>query len=403
MLLKTLKNVIKIFIFLSLIIFNKWLFLYPIYIHPFYLKHKKSILSIDNSKKEILKKGRKFLDKCLNNINDNTYKYIEYPRASVIIPLYNCEDTIESSIRSIQYQNMTKIDIILVNDFSIDNTLEIIKNIEKKDKRIKIINNKKNKGTLYSRSVGVLMSKGKYIFNLDNDDMYFDFDIFDYLYQKCKKEKLDIAGFLTVNIYNYTANIKKMKDIYTYLYNEDLFLTQPELSIWMITFKDKFLVHNNMIWDKCINSQIYKKAINIIGTTKISQFIVWAEDTSILFIIFRLANSFKYIYKYGIAHYKGNTTASKNISIDSKIYGDVFFLDLSFDFSKNNTKEKNLVIGQALYIYKRYNFNTFTNDIKSNYFRIVLNKIIKCKYLKKKNARKIKKIFSDFFIYNSKD
>ena len=92
MLLKTLKNVIKIFIFLSLIIFNKWLFLYPIYIHPFYLKHKKSILSIDNSKKEILKKGRKFLDKCLNNINDNTYKYIEYPRASVIIPLYNCED-----------------------------------------------------------------------------------------------------------------------------------------------------------------------------------------------------------------------------------------------------------------------------------------------------------------------
>ena len=61
-----------------------------------------------------------------------------------------------------------------------------------------------------------------------------------------------------------------MKNIYTYLYNEDLFLTQPELSTWMITFKDKFLVHNNMIWDKCVKSQIYKKTINIIGKTKIS-------------------------------------------------------------------------------------------------------------------------------------
>ena len=93
------------------------------------------------------------------------------------MPLYNCENTIESSIRSIQNQNFTKIEIILSNDFSNDNTSNIIRNTKKNDKRIKIIDNKSNKRILYSRSIGVLISKGKYIFNLDNDDMYFDLNV----------------------------------------------------------------------------------------------------------------------------------------------------------------------------------------------------------------------------------
>lgn len=50
-----------------------------------------------------------------------------------------------------------------------------------------------------------------------------------------------------------------MKDIYTYLYPEEMYIEQPELGSWMIKFKGNFLVHNNMIWDKCIKSLIFKK------------------------------------------------------------------------------------------------------------------------------------------------
>ena len=225
--------------------------------HPFYFKHKKAILSIDKSKNETLTNGRNFLDKCLKQPNNNSYYLINNPRLSIIMPLYNCENTIESSIRSIKYQNFTKIEIILINDFSNDNTSNIIRNIQTNDNRINIVDNKSNKGTLYSRSIGVLMDRGKYIFNLDNDDMYFDFDVFDYIYKKAKYEKLDIVGFLTVNIYNYSSNINRMENIYTYQYKEDLFIKQPKLSSWMIKYKGKFLVHNNMIWDKCIKSKIY--------------------------------------------------------------------------------------------------------------------------------------------------
>ena len=91
------------------------------------------------------------------------FKYIKQPKITAIIPLYNCERTIESALHSIQYQNMSEIEILLINDFSKDNTSKILKNFQEKDFRIKVINNHKNMGTLYSRSIGVLISKGEYI------------------------------------------------------------------------------------------------------------------------------------------------------------------------------------------------------------------------------------------------
>ena len=232
----------------------------------------------------------------------------------------------------------------------------IIKNIQKYDQRIKIINNNRNMGALYSRSIAALMSKGEYIFSLDNDDMYFEYDVLDYIYERGKKENLDIIGFLTVNIYNYTAKIKKMKNIYTYMYPEEFYLEQPELSTWMVKFKGKFLVHN----------------------------------------IFQFAKNFKYVHKYGILHYKSNSTASFRQSKDIRIFGEIFFLDIIYDFSSNNPDNKNLIVGQAVYIHNRYNINKFNNNHNSFYLKSVLNKIIKSKYLSKLSLRKIKKLFSSF-------
>ena len=254
-------------------------------------------------------------------------------------------------------------------------------------------------GTLYSRSIGALIAKGEYIFSLDNDDLYFNFDVFDYVYKKGKKEDLDIIGFLAINIWNYTADITKMVNLYTYQYPDEFFLQQPELGIWMIKFNSKFLIHNNMIWDKCIKTLIYKKAVNLLGFKRYSKFLSWAEDTSIIYVILNVAKSLKYIYKYGVAHFRGSNTASITQPTDTKIFGEIYFLDIIFDFSKNNTEEKNFIIEQALIIYKSYKVNKYNNDTNSNYLKSVLKKIINCKYLSKLNSRKIKKLFCDFFIY----
>ena len=145
------------------------------------------IKKLDIYDKKIYKKiqienGKIYLNKCLKEILINPIlNKAKKPKISVIIPVYNCEKTIISSIRSIQNQNLSEIEILLVNDFSKDNTLKIINDLKKVDSRIIIINNNKNMGTLYSRCIGVLKAKGIYLFSLDNDDMFFDYDVFDYI------------------------------------------------------------------------------------------------------------------------------------------------------------------------------------------------------------------------------
>ena len=303
-------------------------------------------------------------------------------------------------MHSVQYQNFSEIEIILVNDFSTDNTSKIIKDYQKNDHRIKILNNLKNMGTLYSRSIAVLISKGEYIFNLDNDDLYFDKDVLDYIYKRGKNESLDIISFQAIKTWNYTADIINMLNIFTYTYPEEHYVKQPELGIWMIKHKGKFIVHNNMIWDKCIRSSIYIKAVNLMGFKRYSKFLSWAEDTSINFVIFNLANNFKHLKKYGVFHFMGSNTASFTQPTSSKLYGEIFFLEIMFDFSRNITYDKNLIIGQVIYIYKRYHHHKIINDINNFYYlKSVFNKIINCKYLSKLNHRKIRKLFTYFFIY----
>ena len=164
-----LKYLIRLSTFLLLLILDIKVFPEPLNIHPFYLPNKKPILYLDASKKNILQSGRKYLDKCITSHNKIKHNNIKQPKISVIIPLYNCERTINQSIYSIQFQNFSHFEIILINDFSKDNTSTIIKDFQQNDKRIKIINNHKNMGTLYSRSIGALKSKGK---NLNQENIF---------------------------------------------------------------------------------------------------------------------------------------------------------------------------------------------------------------------------------------
>ena len=90
---------------------------------------------------------------------------------SVVIPVYNTQKLIKNAIRSIQNQDLLNIEIILINDFSSDNSLYVIEQLQKEDPRIKIINNKKNMGIFYSRNIKDLSDKGKFLFTLDNDEM----------------------------------------------------------------------------------------------------------------------------------------------------------------------------------------------------------------------------------------
>jgi len=91
------------------------------------------------------------------------------PEISVIMPAHNSKKFLRESVESILNQTFKDFELIIINDCSTDSSLRIIKSY--KDKRIKLINNKKNLGTVKSRNVGLKAAKGKYIAILDSDDI----------------------------------------------------------------------------------------------------------------------------------------------------------------------------------------------------------------------------------------
>ena len=86
-------------------------------------------------------------------------------RISVIIPNYNNENTIKKGIKSI-YSQKRNIEIIVVDDFSNDKSIDMIK---KDFPEVNVIHNKKNKGAAYCRNLGILNSSGDYIAFVDSD------------------------------------------------------------------------------------------------------------------------------------------------------------------------------------------------------------------------------------------
>ncbi|WP_170606521.1 glycosyltransferase family 2 protein [Ruegeria arenilitoris] len=91
-------------------------------------------------------------------------------RFSIIFPVYNAEETIETAVRSILNQSYSNLEVILCDDFSTDGTLEVLLRLSKDDPRIKIIQNKRNMGAYKTRNEGFRASVGQFILVHDSDD-----------------------------------------------------------------------------------------------------------------------------------------------------------------------------------------------------------------------------------------
>ena len=279
----------------------------------------------------------------------------------------------------------------MINDYSNDNSLRIIKQFKKEDPRIIIINNHKNMGTLYSRCIGALNAKGEYIFPLDNDDMFFNYDVFDFIYKTGKKGNYDIVAFKSILINNYNFDdMKELEDNPFSIQEDNLTLHQPELGVYPISKNGIYKKNDYNIWGKSIKSEIYKEGVNVLGKNKYSQFISWGEDSSILFIICNIAKSFNFVNKYGIFHLISNNTASNTQPKKNKFFGSIFFLEIIFNFSKKYNK--NFAVYHALSIKEKYDIEKYKNE--SLYLKNVLSKIINSKYIKQKFKRKIKKVYN---------
>ena len=113
------------------------------------------------------------------------------PKVSIIIPVYNAERFLEKCLDSIENQTFKDIEIICVNDGSKDNSLKILKEYQKKDTRIVIID-KENAGVSAARNDGIRKSKGEYVTFADADD-WLELDAIENMYNAIVEKNADVV------------------------------------------------------------------------------------------------------------------------------------------------------------------------------------------------------------------
>lgn len=166
---------------------------------------------------------------------------------SIITPCYNAESTIVQTIESVVNQTYQNWEMLIVDDFSSDNSAEIIKNYASKDNRIKYFKTNKPSGSpSLPRNIGIENAKGKFIAFLDADDLW--------LPDKLKKQVIFMEENAVNLSYSYYEKMSWNEDR-----NNRLIKTRP-----LTTYKS--ILKSNSI--PCLTSMITRSAI---GETRFKQ------------------------------------------------------------------------------------------------------------------------------------
>lgn len=267
-------------------------------------------------------------------------------KLSIIVPVYNVEKYLPKCLESLIKQTLKDIEIICVNDGSMDNSLAILKEFASKDSRIRIIDNQ-HQGVAKTRNTGIEQSTGEYIGFVDSDD-YIDIDFFEKLYNSATKSNSDIA----------IASILKHKNFFN-IYNAKY--TKEETAI---TIQDKIKLCEDKkhfffyAWNKIYHSGFIKE-----NNIKFSEGQIY-ED--VMFAIKALYYSNKIISVYGTKyHYiehKNSLTKYKDKTGEKE-------QDLVKAYSELQEfcNSKNIEISERLNYYTKENFGFILNLYKGKY------------------------------------
>ena len=200
--------------------------------------------------------------------------------------------------------------------------MNILSDLAKKDHRIKIINNDKNHGLLYSRAMGILNSNGEYLMNLDSDDEIKDSDSLEYLYNQTKIIKFDIISF---SIFN------KKRNVTIKCGHDNEILIQPKL--FDSIFWENNEIKDFMIWNKLIKKETFLQAFEFFKNEIYNGKWNYFEDDIWSILVNRYAksklciNRTVYIYNYNNAslmNKRYNIIEFQNLLYRHEMYKKIF-------------------------------------------------------------------------------
>ena len=360
-------------------------------ITPDYIKFIRSINEKEEQKhKENLNEKEIIIDNNIYIKRNDQYKYTDFcklalnekliydtkieqdykPIISIIIPSYNKQNILLKSIRSIQNQNFKNLEIIIVNDFSNDNSTNIFNYLLESDSRIRIFHHMKNLGVFKSRLDGILYSKGKYIILFDPGDFYEDNYVLLDAFNILEKYNLDSCKF----IYRHIKNINKLykSAVHYHAGSESKIVYEP----YNIKTLDKRIFRkSHAIWNRLVRSNIYIKGIMLFNELTLNVYKNLWDDLWYNEIVNMVSNNYTIIERIGYVYY-----------IDGKGEGTPKF--------RTKKQKSNLIMEYVAFLYFDLNFYNY-NKTKVSIIKQLKN------YNKTDTKKQLKNFRSHFEVLNN--
>jgi glycosyltransferase involved in cell wall biosynthesis len=211
--------------------------------------------------------------------------------------------------------------------------LNILKNLEKQDSRIKIINNKNNSGLLFSRGMGILNSKGEYIMCLDPDDQIRGPKDLKYLYSKAKTLNLDIISF---NILYVPKRVKSGN-----FFGVNRIIRQPEL--YQNAFDANGYLNDFYVTNKLVKNKLFKNAFQIFRKYIYGKKWNFHEDNIWSILIYKYSNSYLFVNKIIYIYYQNKDSLMENRRNDLELENLLMRHEIYKEIFKNKGEEKYLI------------------------------------------------------------
>ena len=197
---------------------------------------------------------------------------------SIIIPIYNVEKYLDECLTSVMNQTYKNFEVILVNDGTKDNSIEIVNKFISKHNNIKLVN-KENGGLGSARNVGINHARGKYLIFIDSDD-YIEATYIEKLYTEIEKSKSDIV---ICGINKYYENSKNIEPVNLEVENNKsyssleaiklLFTNKIFCHAWNRIYRKELFINNNILFPEGKLYEDILPAVKLISKSKKISFI----------------------------------------------------------------------------------------------------------------------------------
>lgn len=340
-------------LFLILILFLLILILFLKFKH----KSNSNLSLINKTPEEEYKDSKEYYKMIKDGIlyeKGKIYSLINNPKISIVLPVHNGEAFIKEAIISIQNQDFKDIEIVIIDDKSTDNSVNLINEIMKTEPRIRFYKNEENKGILYTKAKGILEAKGKYIMILDDDDKYLQRDAFTTLYNEGEKYDIDIVEFKTI-----ASKLVLDKEGYNNIKKEDPeIITQNKLKSYLFYNGIFGIIEKNDFKQvkHFVKTELFQKIIKQIDSKYLELKINYYDDYLFFFLLTRNAKSLKKINRILYVKQKIIFTDDSKVNhrkqeriingFNLSCFASLYYIEILFYHTSDTFEDKKIVFSQ---------------------------------------------------------